>query len=241
MSDNLRFPISNFRSPIVPLRPVSPPTRPPKLQRRVEAAAELEPHRDARVILSRLLVERLDGQDLEAHQIGLRVEIVEERGDLRLGRQHLQLQGGGLLQIVPFAPIVLVGLLALLGFYQIAKHYYFPGWHQPSSIFELMINMDKWNALSDQQQAIIEIVCGDNYRAGLGMGEAAQAKALTELTAKGVTFHRWPEETIEVFRAAWLEVAEEEAAKDEQFRMVLDSFTAFREEYKVWADLGYVR
>jgi len=127
------------------------------------------------------------------------------------------------------------------GFYQIAKHYYFPGWHQPSSIFELMINMDKWNALSEQQQAIIEIVCGDNYRAGLGMGEAAQAKALTELTAKGVTFHRWPEETLDVFRAAWLEVAEEEAAKDKQFRMVLDSFNAFRDEYKVWSDLGYVR
>ena len=127
------------------------------------------------------------------------------------------------------------------GFYQVAKHYYFPGWHQPSSIFELMINMDKWNALTDQQRAIVEIVCGDNYRAGLGLGEAAQARALTELREKGVTFHKWPDETIETLRAAWLEVAEEEAAKDEQFRMVLDSFNAFREEYKVWADLGYVR
>ena len=127
------------------------------------------------------------------------------------------------------------------GFYQIAKHYYFPGWHQPSSIFELMINREKWDGLSEQQQATIEIVCGDNYRAGLGMGEAAQAKALTELTAKGVTFHKWPQETLAVFRAAWHEVAEEEAAKDPQFRKVLDHFTAFREEYAVWADLGYVR
>ena len=33
-----------------------------------------------------------------------------------------------------------------LGFYQIAKHYYFPGWHQPASALELMINLDKWNA-----------------------------------------------------------------------------------------------
>ncbi len=73
------------------------------------------------------------------------------------------------------------------------------------------------------------------------MGEAAQAKALTELTAKGVTFHKWPQETLDVFHAAWLEVAEEEAAKDQQFRKVLDHFTAFREEYAVWADLGYVR
>jgi TRAP-type mannitol/chloroaromatic compound transport system substrate-binding protein len=128
-----------------------------------------------------------------------------------------------------------------MGFYQVAKHYYFPGWHQPSSIFELMINMERWNELNEQQQAIIEIVCGDNYRAGLGLSEAAQAKALTELKEKGVVFHRWSDEIIETLRAAWLEVEEEEAAKDETFRKVLDSFKAFRAEYRVWADLGYVR
>ena len=127
------------------------------------------------------------------------------------------------------------------GFWQVAKHYYFPGWHQPSSIFELMINRARWDALSPQQQEIIEIVCGDNYRAGLGMSEAAQAKALTELRAKGVEFHRWPDETLDVFRNAWAEVAEEEAAKDPMFRKVLDSFNSFRAEYKVWADLGYAR
>ena len=32
-----------------------------------------------------------------------------------------------------------------LGFYQIAKHYYFPGWHHQSTFKELMINLEKWN------------------------------------------------------------------------------------------------
>ncbi len=127
------------------------------------------------------------------------------------------------------------------GFYQVAKHYYFPGWHQPSSIFELMINVDKWNALSDSQQAMVEIVCGDNYREGLALGEAAQADAMEELQAKGVEFHKWSPEVIETLRAAWQEVAAEEAAKDETFKLVLDSFEAFRSKYKVWADLGYLR
>ena len=43
----------------------------------------------------------------------------------------------------------------------IAEHYYFPGWHQPTSLFELMINMDRWNQLTDIQKAQIETVCGD--------------------------------------------------------------------------------
>jgi TRAP-type mannitol/chloroaromatic compound transport system substrate-binding protein len=40
-----------------------------------------------------------------------------------------------------------------LGFYQIAKHYYFPGWHQQSTFLELIINLEKWNALTETQHA----------------------------------------------------------------------------------------
>ena len=39
-----------------------------------------------------------------------------------------------------------------LGFHAVAKHYYFPGWHQPSTMGELMINLPNWNTLSEQQQ-----------------------------------------------------------------------------------------
>ena len=28
------------------------------------------------------------------------------------------------------------------GFYQLAKHYYFPGWHQQSTTYEVMINLE---------------------------------------------------------------------------------------------------
>ena len=38
------------------------------------------------------------------------------------------------------------------GFYQIAKYNYYPGWHQQSTSNEILVNMDKWNALSDAQK-----------------------------------------------------------------------------------------
>lgn len=34
-----------------------------------------------------------------------------------------------------------------LGFYQVAKFNYFPGWHQQSTTNEILVNMDKWNGL----------------------------------------------------------------------------------------------
>ena len=82
------------------------------------------------------------------------------------------------------------------GFYQVAKHAYFPGWHQQATMFDVMINKKKWDALTDQQKAIIEISCGDNMREGLAEGEAIQGKALKTLKEKGVQIHKWSPEIL---------------------------------------------
>jgi TRAP-type mannitol/chloroaromatic compound transport system substrate-binding protein len=127
-----------------------------------------------------------------------------------------------------------------LGFYQVAKHYYFPGWHQQSTLFDLMISKAKWDGLSDVQKAQLEVACGDNFREGLAEGEAIQGKALVELKAKGVTIHRWPPEILAELNKAWLEVAGELSASNPNFKKVWDSLQAFRGEYAVWKELGYL-
>ncbi len=129
-----------------------------------------------------------------------------------------------------------------LGFYQVAKHYYFPGWHQQSTLFELMINMDKWNALDDQQKAMLEAGCHANIAAMLAEGEAIQFAAMKDLQDnKGVTLHRWPEEVLDTLRGAWGEVAAELAAEDESFKKSWDSLQSFRRDYAIWKDLGYLK
>jgi TRAP-type mannitol/chloroaromatic compound transport system substrate-binding protein len=127
-----------------------------------------------------------------------------------------------------------------LGFYQVAKHYYFPGWHQQATLFELMMNREKYDALSDTQKAQIDMACGDNVREGLAEGEAIQGVALAELKSKGVTIHRWPPEILQELDAAWNEVAGELAASNPNFKKVWDSYSAFREQYKIWNELGYL-
>jgi len=127
-----------------------------------------------------------------------------------------------------------------LGFYQVAKHYYFPGWHQQATLFELMMNRKKWDGLSKVQQAQIEISCGDNFREGLAEGEAIQGKALATLKSKGVTIHRWPPEVLAELNKAWDEVAGELSASNANFKKVWTSFQKFRAEYQIWNDLGYL-
>ena len=127
-----------------------------------------------------------------------------------------------------------------LGFYQVAKHYYFPGWHQQSTLFELMVNMDKWNNLSDTQKVQIETACGDNIRNGMAEGEAIQVEAINTLKSKGVKIHRWSQEILDTLEIAWLEVVDEEIARDEDFKRTWESLSTFRRNIETWKSLGYL-
>lgn len=125
-------------------------------------------------------------------------------------------------------------------FDRVAGHYYFPGWHQQATLVELLVNRDKWSALSDQQRLMIETTCGDNLQYTLAESEAAQAGVLAELSAAGVKFHSWSPKLLGQFRRQWLNLVGEESAKDPNFKRAATSLANFRQNYAVWRDLGYL-
>jgi TRAP-type mannitol/chloroaromatic compound transport system substrate-binding protein len=128
-----------------------------------------------------------------------------------------------------------------LGFYQIAKHNYFPGWHQQASFVEVIVNLDAWNALPASYRKMLEVACGEANMWMLAAAEAKQGESLAFFESKGVTIHEWPPEFIDAFRTAWEEVAEEQAAKDANFKRVYDSYRAFRKKYAKWREIGYLK
>jgi TRAP-type mannitol/chloroaromatic compound transport system substrate-binding protein len=125
-----------------------------------------------------------------------------------------------------------------LGFHEIAKHYYLPGWHQPANMGELIINLERWNELDERRQVLVETACGDSIVDSLASGEAAQFEALKAIENNGVTIHRWSPEMLAAFREQWLVVAEETAAEDEGFARVWHSLQDFRARYRVWGEMG---
>ena len=124
-----------------------------------------------------------------------------------------------------------------LGFYQIAKNNYYPGWHQQVSCSELLMNRDKFNALPDNYKAMLEMAAGESIMATYANTEAKNPAAMNNMLSKfGVTNHRWPDETLAKFEKAWQEVVKEESAKDAFFKEIADSFYAFRDEYRGWGE-----
>ena len=123
------------------------------------------------------------------------------------------------------------------GFYQIAKNNYFPGWHQQVSVSHLLINMDKWNGLSDQNQALLEIGAGESLMYIYAETEYVNPYAMVEMGEKyGVITRRWRDDQIAVFEQAWNDVVAEDSAKDPLFKKVADSYFSFRKDYKKWGD-----
>ncbi|MBB4004433.1 MAG: TRAP transporter substrate-binding protein [Aurantimonas endophytica] len=125
----------------------------------------------------------------------------------------------------------------VLGFHEVAANYYFPGWHQPATFYELIINLDSWNGLSDTQKVQLEMVCGDNVRQAIVEGESRQSDALAFFDEQGVNVARLPEEVLEALNNHWLAVVEEYSAQSPEFAAAWESLETFRAKHKRWSDL----
>ncbi len=125
-----------------------------------------------------------------------------------------------------------------LGLNNMAEHYYFPGWHQPATLFELMINLDSWQTLTSEKKSQINSICGDNVRHSLAQSEALQFAALKELVKQGVSIQSWPTPVLDNLQKAWAEVVAEEIKKDRDFSRVWTSIEKFRLEFAIWRELS---
>jgi TRAP-type mannitol/chloroaromatic compound transport system substrate-binding protein len=127
-----------------------------------------------------------------------------------------------------------------LGFHQVAKYNYFPGWHQQSTTNEILVNMAAWDKLSDEHKAMFETACMANGLYELADGEASQSDAMLANEKDGVQNVEWTQEQLDAYRAAWEEVLQEELAASEDVKKLWDSYQAFSEKYKIWGDKAYL-
>ena len=124
---------------------------------------------------------------------------------------------------------------ARLGFHKIAIYNYFPGWHQPATLFELLVNKDVWEDLDEKAQNQIRVACLATITTNYAEGEATNYAAMVDnVENNGVTIKQWSPEIIAAFQSAWDEVAKELAADDPFFQEVWADLQEYRKGYKTW-------
>ncbi|MCY4288905.1 MAG: TRAP transporter substrate-binding protein [Aestuariivita sp.] len=130
-----------------------------------------------------------------------------------------------------------------LGYFQVAKNYYWPGVGEPSSAEECAINLSTYNALPDDLQQAVSFACESLYNPVWTEYTTKHATALRKLTdEEGVQLHRFPDSVISAMGDATAEVIDELRQDDDDLvRRITESFISYRDSvgrYMTFADNG---
>ncbi len=116
------------------------------------------------------------------------------------------------------------------GFQEVAKYYYYPGWHEPGSILEFVFNKDSLAALPPDLQAIVRVAARAVNQDMLDEYTARNNAALQSLVNDhGVQLRRLPDD---VLLALWqgTQVATQKLVTSDP--MAAKVYASYREFYK---------
>ena len=121
-----------------------------------------------------------------------------------------------------------------LGFYKVAKYYYYPGWWEAGPELDVLVNLKSWEALPKEYQAILEAACAEENVMMPAKYDALNPDALKRLIANGVKLRPFSNEIMAASYKAANEVYAETSAKNANFKKVYESMVKFRTDHVQW-------
>ena len=126
-----------------------------------------------------------------------------------------------------------------MGFYQIAKYYYSPGWHEAGTALEIIINKNKMEELPADLQAIVRTAAARMNLWTLSEFEAKNGIYLDKLiNEEKVDIRKFSPEILDQLRIYTEEITEDLASQDAFSRKVFDAYQKFRQQAASWSKLS---
>ena len=129
-----------------------------------------------------------------------------------------------------------------LGFYKVVKYYYYPGWWEGGTALHFFFNSDKWDGLPKAYKSLLTIACGYANLDVQARYDARNPQAIKRLVANGAQLRPFSQAIMEACLKASNEVNAETSATNADYKKVLDSMQAFRNDQYLWwqiAEYGY--
>lgn len=121
------------------------------------------------------------------------------------------------------------------GLYQVAKYYYYPGWHEPTAMLEGLINREAFATLPRDLQVIVLRACDAASQNMLAEYTARNGIALATLVEQhGAQLRAFPSDVLRRLRELTIEVLDEIAAGDALFARVLENYRQFQQRVSRW-------
>ena len=121
-----------------------------------------------------------------------------------------------------------------LGFAKVAKYYYYPGFWEGGPTVHSFINLEKWNALPKNYQAILTNACANANTWMNARYDMQNPTALKRLVAGGTQLRPFTNEVLEACLKSTNELWAELSAKNADFKKSIDAMQAYRSDQYLW-------
>ncbi len=130
-----------------------------------------------------------------------------------------------------------------LGFHEIAKNYYYPGWWEPGLTGSLQVGQEAWDSLPTPYQEVFQSAADETTVWMISSYDARNPAAIARLQQdNGVTLRPFSEEILTAAAQESEAFLQEQASQDATFRRVYDSWNTFRTQafsYSAGNELAY--
>lgn len=121
-----------------------------------------------------------------------------------------------------------------LGLNRVAPYYYYPGWWEPGTTYEIQINRNVWNQLPKDYQGILQAAVAEAHGDMLSQYDAANGAALERLVLTGTKLLPFSLEILQASEKAAFELYEETATANKSFKEIYENWKAFRRQVYQW-------
>ncbi|HMN77017.1 MAG TPA: TRAP transporter substrate-binding protein [Burkholderiaceae bacterium] len=121
-----------------------------------------------------------------------------------------------------------------LGFYKVAKFYYYPGWWEGGPELDLFVNIKAYNDLPKEYQSILQAACHEANVDMMAKYDALNPAALKRLLANGVKLQPFSSDIMAACYKATQEVYEGIAEKNAKFKKIYEPWKAFKADQIEW-------
>jgi TRAP-type mannitol/chloroaromatic compound transport system substrate-binding protein len=121
-----------------------------------------------------------------------------------------------------------------LGFQKVAKYYYYPGFWEGGPTVHAFCNLEKWNSLPKNYQAIIHNATANANSWMAARYDMQNPAALKRLVASGTQLRPFTNEVLEACLKATNELWSEISGKNADFKKSIDAMQAYRSDQYLW-------
>jgi TRAP-type mannitol/chloroaromatic compound transport system substrate-binding protein len=131
-----------------------------------------------------------------------------------------------------------------LELHEVAKYYYYPGWWEPSTTFDVLVNKSEWDKLPPKYQKIFKAVCLETYTKILAEYDIKNSEVLQKLRnlekLGNIQLVRFSDQILQEAQNKTNALLKLYSSKNTIFKEVYSEWNSFKNRIRDWSNLNKI-